>query len=211
MVNIGKTEFNKNLPFIEWLVQLPDLLTDFVRWKRILFLVSCCERQFGNYFRFNQETGWGNPKALCDGLKGLWHYSNDVGIVNLEKLRSAIEAVTPNTEDFTSIYTSAALDAATALLESLDYCLDNEIDHCVQVACLCRDSVYMFVQLHEKYNYSDADEVRIYAHPLVAKELRAQQSDIERIRLLPDCPSSLIPLRGKSCDPDNGTLSASAI
>jgi uncharacterized protein YjaG (DUF416 family) len=206
-VNIGKTEFNKNFPFIEWLTELPDLLIGLVRRKRLLFLAACCERQFGNYAQFHQETGWGDPQVLCDGLQSLWNYTDNIDITNLKNIRRAIEAVTPDTEEFKSGYTSSALNAATALLESLDYCVDDDISHCLQVACLCRDSIYMFIQLREDYDYSDDDETKIYVDPLMARELQAQQSDIELLKSLSDGANSTIPFRNHKCDPDSGSLS----
>lgn len=202
-INIGKTEFNKNFPFIEWLAKLSDLLLSLSKQKTILFLVACCERQFGNYAQFHQETGWGDPQVLCDGLQSLRNYTSAAEVVNLKSIRQAIEAVTPNTEDFKSAYTSAALDAATSLLESLDYCVDGDVSHCLQVACLCRDSIYMFVQRREGYDYSDADEIKIYADPLMVRELQAQQMDMELIKSL---SNDLGSLGSQSCDPDGGSL-----
>jgi uncharacterized protein YjaG (DUF416 family) len=204
-VNIGKTEFNRNFPFIEWLAKLPDLLISLGMQKTILFLVACCERQFGNYAQFNQETGWGDPQVLCEGLQSLRNCASAVEVASIKSIRQAIERVTPSTEDFKSVYTSAALDAATSLLESLDYCVDGNVSHCVQVACLCRDSIYMFVQRREGYDYSDADEVKIYADPLMVRELQAQQIDLERIKSSSNL-SSLVPLGRHGCDPDGGSL-----
>jgi uncharacterized protein YjaG (DUF416 family) len=202
-VNIGKTEFNKNFPFIEWLAKLSNLLISLGKQKTILFLVACCERQFGNYAQFHQETGWGDPQVLCDGLHSLRNYNSAIEVASLKSIRQAIETVTPNTEDFTSVYTSAALDAATSVLESLDYCIDGDVSHCLQVACSCHDSIYMFVQRREGYDYSDADEVKIYADPLMVRELHAQQMDLELIKSL---PNDLDSLGSQSCDPDGGSL-----
>jgi len=207
IVNIGKTEFNKNFPFIEWLTELPDLLIGLARRKRLLFLAACCERQFGNYAQFHKETGWGDPQVLCDGLQSLWNYTDNIDITNLKNIRRAIEAVTPDTEEFKSVYTSSALDAAIALLESLDYCVDDDISHCLQVACLCRDSIYMFIQLREDYGYSDDYEAKIYFDPLMTRELQAQRSDIELLKSLSDRARSTIPFQNCKCDPDSGSLS----
>lgn len=203
---VGKPKSNKDLPFTRWLTELPNLLTCIDRWKRILFLAACCERQFGNYVRFHQETGWGNPQTLCNGLQALWNYSGPCNNEMIGMLRSSIEAVTPDTEDFESPYTSAALDASISILESIDYCLDDDLDHCVKVACSCRDTVYMYAQQRRRYGYSDADEVKIYADPLVQRELQAQQSDLARIRSLVDRPDLPNAVEKHHCDPDIGSL-----
>jgi uncharacterized protein YjaG (DUF416 family) len=205
-IDIGKTEANKSLPFIEWLTELPDLLTPLVRWKRVSFLASCCERLYGNYLQFNEDTGWGEPLVLCQGICRLWNNVGAVDTDNLQNIRNAIEAVTPDTEDFSSAYTSAALDAAAGLLESLAYCVDDELSHCVQVACLCRDSIYMFVQQRGDLDHSNVDELRIYADPLMLSELRAQQSDIRSIQLLPDDGYRLVAAGKQNCDPNGGSL-----
>ena len=87
--------------------------------------------------------------------------------------------VAPDTEDFTSDYTSAALDAVVALIHSLEYCFDGNVDHGVQVACLCRDTAYMFVSQRDQRGHTinmDEDEARIYNDPLLQQELLAQQA-----------------------------------
>lgn len=205
--HIGKTNSNQNLPFIQWLSELPNLLVRVDRSRRILFLAACGERQFGNYARFHTETNWGNPLALCEGLRVLWNYAGPTDNGEIRRLRKIIEEATPNTEDFKSVYTSGALDAATVVLESFDYCLDDDINHCVEVACTCRDSVYMFVQLQRGYDYSDADEVKIYSDPVVMKELLAQQSDLAMVTSLADGANPSIIAEKHRCDADGGSLS----
>lgn len=140
------------------------------------------------------------------GIRCLWNNVDAVDTDNIKNIRNAIEAVTPDTEDFSSAYTSAALDAAVGLLESLAYCVDDELSHCVQVACLCRDSIYMFVQQRDDPDDSNVDELRIYADPLMLSELRAQQSNIKSMLLLPDDGSRLVPAGKQNCDPNGGSL-----
>lgn len=136
----------------------------------------------------------------------LWSYRGSSDDAEIRRLRHRIEEVTPNTESFNSAYTSAALDAATVIIESFDYCLDDDINHCVRVACTCRDSVYMFVQMQCGYGYSDADETKIYSDPLVMKELQAQQSDLALITSLADGTSSSFIIERRRCDSDGGSL-----
>ncbi|MEG9438822.1 DUF416 family protein [Edaphobacter sp. HDX4] len=203
------TKPNQDMPFKRWLSELPSLLIQVDRPKRISFLAATCERQFGNYLRFYQETGWGHPPTLYDGLQALWNYSGSIDNHRLRTLERRIKEVTPDTEKFSSAYTSAALDAASVILESFNYCLDDNTEHCVQVARLCRDTVYMFVEQRDGDTYADADELKIYSDPLVERELRAQQSDFEMIRSLPDDSSIGIPVEKRRCPPDCGTLEIS--
>ncbi|WP_399257200.1 DUF416 family protein [Terriglobus albidus] len=120
------------------------------------------------------------------------------------ELQAAVTSITPNSEDFDSSYTSAALDAANAVEEALAYCLDGNVSHCLQVACLCRDSIYMFVQQRDDLDYTDEDERRIYSDSLMSRELahdvRSLQTSGQEI------PDRFLHLFADCCNPANASL-----
>ena len=71
------------------------------------------------------------------------------GRFSVEKIQELImkcDAVIPDTEEFRSPLTSAALDAGAAILETLKYCLDGNVTRVVDVASLARDTVDMYIQ-----------------------------------------------------------------
>lgn len=190
-----------------WQVELEEVLNTFPKWKNVIFSAWCCERQYGNYFSFYKEVGWGNPESLCVALDLLWNSGKFPSIRSIREAQRAIQVVTPDTEDFRSEYTSAALDAATSLLKALDYCVDGQIDHCLQIATLSRDTIYMFVQLRENLDYSAVSESLIYKNQLMMRELAMQQAEIECLCSLHLADESDISqLRKQRCNPNGGTL-----
>lgn len=202
---IGITEFNKDFAFIKWLVNLDSIIKNMDKRSVMQFVTSCCERQFGNYSRFHDETGWGSPSVLCRGLNALWAYPDINRGFEIDEIRRSIESITPNPENFSSPYTSAALDAGNSLLECFDFWIDDDLAHCINIACYCRDSIYMFIQQRDDLDYSDASDKAIYDAPLMCRELSNQKMDIAVLLENGDAGSRLI-LSVESCDPRRGSL-----
>ena len=176
---IGLTQRNKNFRFIDWLSNLHAQLETMSKEQNILFLVDCCRRLYGNYEKFSDEANWGDPALVRTGIQLLQDSTtSNADASRVTSLITKLMKVAPDTEDFTSDYTSAALDAVVALIHSLEYCVDGNVDHGVQVACRCRDTAYMFVSQRDQVGYTidtDEDEARIYNDPLIEQELLAQQ------------------------------------
>jgi len=183
---IGLTERNKNFPFIAWLSNLRPQLAAMSREQNILFLVDCCQRLSRKYGKFSDEVNWGHPALLQIGIQVLQHSGTlDTDASRITSLITELMKVAPDTEDSTSEYTSAALDAVVALIYSLEYCMDGNVDHGVQVACLCRDTAYMFVSQRDQRGYTfdtEEDEARIYNDPLLQQELLVQERAIAKAK-----------------------------
>lgn len=153
------------------------------QWKRIAFMASCCERMLPNYRSFNSETGYGNPKILSDALTIIWD------CIESDKVRSDIadivvecEQQAPDTEDFGSIYTSAALDAANAIAVTLEALGDATEDRAIEVAALARDTVDLYVQQVEGLDPNGPDlEREILESRYMQDELRSQAQSLEML------------------------------
>jgi uncharacterized protein YjaG (DUF416 family) len=65
------------------------------------------------------------------------------------------EKIIPDTENFESPLTSAALDAAVAVTNALEYCLDNEDKKIDEVATVARDTVDLYIQDRDNLDYQD--------------------------------------------------------
>lgn len=163
--------------------------------KSLAFAASCCERSLPNYEAFSTEQRWGDARILREALDLVWRLITKSTPAELNShsssLLKALDAVTPDTENFKSNLTSAALDAATSLAEALDYVREGTVDHIVTISSLARDTIYLFVQYQEKADHSDKGfEERITNHPLMVGELTKQQTDVSTLEstqaLLPE-------------------------
>lgn len=150
------------------------------RWKKIAFIALCCERMVPNYRNFVEETGFGNIQILEDALFSTWEWlESEKDIPHLSQLRIQVENQAPNTENFSSVYTSAALDAVNSISLLLD-ALHSETSDVVSVACLARDSVDLFVQeLGDLDPNKPGFEEEIQKHELMRAEVFTQSQQLK--------------------------------
>jgi uncharacterized protein YjaG (DUF416 family) len=118
---------------------------------------------------------------------------------------SACELAAPSSDDFTSIYVTAAQDACFAVCSLLDYVLENDIDKIVQAATYATDSVDLFVQEADGIEPGDPElEAKILGHPLMQRELERQDSDLEAMSSADEISRSFIDQR-KALNGHGGT------
>lgn len=150
-------------------------------WKRIAFMAQVGERMLANYQRFSTETGFGDVSVLRNALDTAWTWIESGRLSgNLAELREACEQQAPDTEQFRSPYTSAALDAANVAAIILDTLERPDEARPVDVASLARDTVDLFVQ--ERLNLdpnAPGFEETILRHNLMQSELRRQREDLD--------------------------------
>jgi uncharacterized protein len=151
------------------------------RKKRIAFAAACCERLVPNYMLFKNETNWGNEIPLKDGLDYIWNYLSgfELSKEKVEGLIRECENIAPESEDFDSLYTSLAQDAAFAICSALDYFIVEDIGRIVQAATYAYDTVDLYVQEIEMMDPVDPDlENKILNHRLIQGELKNQHDDL---------------------------------
>ena len=151
---------------------------------QLIFALSCAERMLPNYQRFVQESDFGDVSVLRCALNLGWDWlsgkSIDLGLA--EKCREDSENQAPNTEDFSTILVSSALDAANAASIVVDFLLTSNLERVVELATYARDSVDMFVQELEKMQPNARNlEEKIWLHPLMQRELANQRNALTLI------------------------------
>lgn len=92
-------------------------------------------------------------------------------------LDAKCQAVIPDTEDFSTLLCSQALDAGVAVCETLQLAMGADLGHAVNAASVARDTVDMFIQERDQMDYADPEfEKKILEDPLMIGELSAQRS-----------------------------------
>jgi uncharacterized protein YjaG (DUF416 family) len=163
--------------------RLERTLQKLAPWKRIAFMAQIGERMLGNYQRFSAETGFGDVSVLRNALDTAWTWIESGWLPgNLAELREACEQQAPDTEQFSSPYTSAALDAANVASIILDALDRPDEAQPVDVASLARDTVDLFVQecMNLDLNAPGFEDT-ILQHSLMQSELRRQREDLEAL------------------------------
>jgi uncharacterized protein len=163
--------------------KLESSLRKLAAWKRIAFMAQVGARMLPNFQHFSAETGFGDASVLKMAFDAAWTWIESEELPhNLNALREACEHQAPNTEQFSSPYTSAALDAANAAAATLDAIEHPDRARPTEVAALARDTVDIFVQdlIHADPNAPGFEE-GILRHELMQRELRRQREDLEAL------------------------------
>ena len=177
--------------------------------QRLAFGAACCERSLPNYLAFSKEVGWGSMAPLRKALEITWlacegmHPPDEL----VREVLVGCEAVIPESEDFESLYTSSALDAAVSVCGLLDFLLTGDSDHVVSAARHSTDSIDLIVQERASMDPQDPDlEYKILVHPLMQQELRRQQRDLEDVSKLRQGPGAFSFLKTRAQSEEAFTL-----
>jgi len=149
--------------------------------QQLAFGAACCERMLPNYETFMREVSWGDAGALRSGLDAVWDACEGrlPGEAQLRKLLARCEECAPDSEDYTSLYTSSAQDAAFAVCALLDFLLDGDVGRIASVPRFATDSVDLIVQERERMDPRDPlREQKIFEHALMQQELVRQRRDV---------------------------------
>jgi uncharacterized protein YjaG (DUF416 family) len=160
-----------------------NALATLLPWKQIAFMACCCERMLPNYRKFNSETGFGNPDVLAYALDIVWNWiESDKIQCEIATLVMECEQQAPTTFDFSSPFTSAALDVANAIASTVEAIGDPTEDRAIEVASLSRDTVDLFVQQVDNLDPNATDlESKILGNAYMQDELRNQRKDLEKL------------------------------
>src|SRR5882757_5074359 len=107
-------------------------------WAQLAFGVLLLERAVPNFFRFEAETG-ARGGAMLRGVQAkLWGLleGNNAAAPFVGVTAKACEFFAPNTELYSSPYTSSALDAISIACNMLDYTESGRTELLVEAASL---------------------------------------------------------------------------
>ena len=166
----------------ELVKRLRTLLPD----HRTAFAASCCERLLPNYFAFSQMEEWGEPDLLRQTLDEIWRSleGRPTSELRVRELMQTCTDLVPDTEDFQSLFVSAAGDAAAAIVYTLECCLDGDAERAALVGRLATETLYQYlIRVNDpQTGVQIADPVfeeQMLRAPLMMAELKKQQQDLQ--------------------------------
>lgn len=153
---------------------------DFI--KQAAFAYLTCERLYPNYVYFSNNYGFGKPCMLREAIDYLY-YNIFKDNPDKDKLNSLIKEInnnTPDTEDFTAGFVSSALDACTAIEDSLHFLDDKDFSRIINISTYATDTVNMYIQERENLdcNTDKNFQQKIDSHLLMQKEIFTQKGII---------------------------------
>lgn len=148
--------------------------------QQLAFAYLTCQRLYPNYVFFSKNYGFGNTDILYKCLEDIFSTLWDAG--NEKKLHELIDLVntnTPSPEKFTTVLASSALDACTAITETLQFITDRKFSRIQDISTFATDTVDMYIQERDNLDYDLPDfEQIIQNDPLMQKEITVQKGII---------------------------------
>jgi uncharacterized protein YjaG (DUF416 family) len=188
--------------FDSWLSALPGKLVRYPAPHIQLFIASCCERQQTNYAAFAEDARWGDPTLLREAGEILWGVNDSLSDTYLKAIARAIAKATPDTEEFHSPLTAAALDAAVSLREGLEFITDPDPRHCINVCTLIRDTIYMTLEQDGLSPATSGFAELLRLAELEIRELLQQESDLQVLAEVDDLDPTFVTSFRLSAAPD---------
>jgi hypothetical protein len=133
--------------------------------RQLELALKICKELFFEYQMFSKTYNWGNPDLLLDGInlseKAL---SGDLNSSKIKDIMPKIDSVTPDMDDFGSELGSYALNASASVYETLEFLIDNDKTHIINIATYYTDTVDFKVQEELELTQEEIDK-----HPLMIK------------------------------------------
>ena len=171
--------------------QLEEELLPLAFEHRVAFAACCCERLLPNYRAFSLMEGWGDYLFLRGALDEVWSWlaGERLSESNVRGAAERCAELAPDTEEFASLFVSAAGDAAAAVAYTLECCLDGEAARAATVGRLAAESVYMYLltvndPLTDAHASDPAFEQAMESAPLMRAEVGKQRADLDRLKSL---------------------------
>lgn len=153
---------------------------DFI--KQAAFAYLTCERLYPNYVYFSNNFGFGSPNVLREAIDFLYlnifEKKPDESKINL--FSKEVEKNTPDTEDFDTVFVSSALDACTAIIDSLSFLIDRNFTKIQQISAYATDTVDLYIYHKESLDFNNDQQCqqKINNHALMQREIMIQSGII---------------------------------
>lgn len=152
--------------------------------QQVLFAVLICEKLLPNYRQFSEKEEWGNIEILEEAIVMLYQFLQDIDLndAELDGIYEKIIEVTPDVGQFEGDLASYALDTCSAVSDSVEFLLSEDLSYLLNIASIARDTVDTFVQESELAGDFDDDfEMKIAQNEYMQKEFRRQHDLLDKL------------------------------
>ena len=152
----------------------------------IVFCYLCSSYTIDNYNFFSKKYNWGDVLVLSNTLDiiKIQSLNSNYKISNLTELINSVNREIPDTNNFSTILCSFALDSGNCILETLNFIKTSELERVKDISLFCRDTVDMYIQEINDMDYNNPKfEEEIGKHELMISELARQEDIIKNLKL----------------------------
>ncbi len=152
--------------------------------QQVLFAVLICEKLLPNYRQFSEKENWGDIEILEEAIVMLYQFLQDIDLndTELDGIYEKIIEVTPDVVRFEGDLASYALDACSAVSDSIEFLLSEDLSYLLNIASIARDTVDTFAQeTEETGNYDDDFDTRVAQNSYMQKEVKRQHDLLDKL------------------------------
>ena len=133
------------------------------RERQLQLGVSVSKKLFPDYLEFYNLNGWGNPNTLLEAINLISEFIlEETNIEEGKRMIQIVADITPDTEDFENA--SYALNACVSISEALDFLIDGDIEHIINVTSCLTDTIDFKTQANTNLKENEIDN-----HPMMIK------------------------------------------
>lgn len=160
-------------------------------FHRLAFAASICERLLPNYNPFSKSENFGNFYVLRQALDKIWQFlqNNSVDRTRVPQLIYDCDSdlIIPHADDFGAGYALEAQEAAFALCNTLEACLNPTPKAILKVAEHATNTIDAFINFDETFSLLQSQDMTKYkqaiaSHPLAVREMAKQTEDLQRLK-----------------------------
>ena len=148
--------------------QLRDRIFGMSADGQLRLALEICKRLYPDYASFHYKHKWGSPEILLDSIRAFENaLEGRMDIPFVGELRSRIDAVIPDTDDFGDHDGSYALNASATVAYTLQFVLDKSPESVLHAATLYYETANIRVN-----EAGVSDEQEIERNPLIEEARR---------------------------------------
>lgn len=126
--------------------------------KQLDLCISVCKILYTDYSVFTENHSWGDPGILLDSIKFCEHAKLEIeDKIKIEKMLRQVDKITPDIDDFGDEISSYALNACCAVYETLQFILDQDPMHVIDVGMSLTDTIDLKIQENKNFTKEQVD------------------------------------------------------
>lgn len=129
-------------PSFDFFTSLKNNLELLPKGRKVDFGLNICKRLLPDYIIFNQKYNWGNSETLNRAIESIdGRIKTDLNKESIYKLIAKVNLLVPDTDDFGEVEGSYALNASVSVVELLEYLIDEDKEHIINISRNILDTI----------------------------------------------------------------------
>jgi uncharacterized protein YjaG (DUF416 family) len=167
----------------DFIAEIEKTIVSMSHEQKCLFILLTCDKMLPNYVSFSEKNDWGNSRVLKNEILMLEKAILEIPIATTElsELNKFIEANIPDLDSFET--GSFAFDTSIVFSEAIEYLINKDTKHILNIAQGILDTIDMFVQIKEDLDPNDIElDNKIQKSEYIKREFKRQRLLVNHIK-----------------------------